>query len=78
MHAANSGFVAKSRPGIGSYLIYLFVKRVMQNIEENQGKALCQIMDEIQNALHDNGKQLPTPLYNNNTRTLRLKVNPEK
>merc|ERR1712062_287506 len=76
IHAANTGYVAKSKAGFGSYLIYLFAKRIMNNIEESKGKELIEIMDEIANVLHDMGKQLPTPLYNNNTRTLQFEIEP--
>merc|ERR1712087_311258 len=64
IHAANTGFVAKAHVKYGSYLVYLFVERMMENINGSKGKVLAEIMDDIEEALHSKGKQLPTPLYN--------------
>ena len=72
--AANSGFMAKARNDIGSYFISYFVNKMERNIAGKQGKELAVVLDEIQNELHDLGRQLTENLYNNNTRTLMFKV----
>ena len=76
IHAANSGYMAKMREDkIGSYLSYLFMQRVQRNIVEHQGKGLAEIMEDIQNVLHDNGRQQTVNVFNNNTRNMMIEMN---
>ena len=75
IHAANSGFVAKMQDGdVGSYLTYFFTKRVQRNIAQHEGKGLAVIMEDIQNVLHENGKQQIRKEFNNNM-NLRIEIN---
>eukprot|EP01083_Nonionella_stella_P259300 885515_1 len=53
--AANTGFQAFSDNMNGSYLIALFVSKIKQYLET---KSLMNIFEEIQDELHDTGKQL--------------------
>eukprot|EP01083_Nonionella_stella_P295109 1002996_1 len=73
IHAANEGFQAKMNCIDGSYLIYEFVKRIMDNVENDKNLFLGEIVEGIQQYLHDEGTQQITPLFNNNTRYLRFK-----
>ena len=75
VHAANSGYIAKSRSDQGSYLIQRFTIGVERNIERKLGWGLAELFEKIQNDLHDRGKQQTVNVFNNNMRTLQLKVN---
>merc|ERR1719361_2438944 len=66
IHAANNGFMAKANPQIGSYLVYFFCVAVKRNIQRKQGKVLSDLMAEIQNTLHNKGKQQTVNVFNNN------------
>ena len=70
IHGANEGFQAKISSKKGSYLIRKFTDKMLQNIEEAKCQCLSKIIDEIQEELHEDGKQQITPGYNN---TLYLK-----
>eukprot|EP01084_Bolivina_argentea_P051231 94230_1 len=69
--AANEGFMAKINSIDGSYLIYEFVKRMIANIEQNN-LFFGDIIDMIQEDLHNDGKQQITATFNNNTRYLKF------
>ncbi len=75
INASNLGFQAKCDLRFGSFLIYEFTQKMKQNIEKTENKTLATIFDEIQNDLHDRGKQQTTNTFNNNTRNLRFKIN---
>eukprot|EP01084_Bolivina_argentea_P199140 340821_1 len=66
--SANQGFVAKMDARFGSHVIYQFYKKYMKNLQENKRKFIHEIFDEIQNELHDDGKQLSECTWNNDTR----------
>eukprot|EP01083_Nonionella_stella_P064938 169739_1 len=72
IHAANAGFQAKAHMQFGSYLIYLFTKKMKSNIERNENKTLATLFDEIQNELHDAGKSQTKNVFNNTTAKLRF------
>ena len=75
VYAANTGFQAKIRGDIGSYFIALFIDKVKENIQRKQGKRLADICHEIQEHLHNEGKQLPKPVFYGDTRNIMFKVN---
>eukprot|EP01083_Nonionella_stella_P081927 225971_1 len=71
VNAANHDFQSKMRNDIGSYLIYKFQEKMKRNCERN---SMCcyhnklflgEIMGDIQNELHSEGKQLPEYKFNN-------------
>ena len=72
--AANSGFVAKMNYN-GSYLVYYLTKAIKSNVERQQGKTLAEILEDVQNKLHDHGKQQTVNTMNNHTRTLVFQKN---
>eukprot|EP01084_Bolivina_argentea_P065278 118988_1 len=75
INASNAGFQSKMNDEVGSYLISKFVDKTLNGIEDNEQKFLCETMDEIQKELADMRKQLPTALYNNNTRNILFMMN---
>ena len=79
IHASNSGFQAFMSSESGSYVISKLVAKIKSNYESTKKpnrKFLYQIMDEIQNELHDVArKQLPVCTYNNGTRYIKFKPN---
>ena len=77
VYAANSGFVAKMNYN-GSYLVHSLTDAIMENVERKQGKTLSELLEDVQNRLHDAGSQLPVNIMNNNTRTLMFKKNVQK
>eukprot|EP01083_Nonionella_stella_P069000 183620_1 len=70
IHAANPGFQAKAHMQFGSYLIYLFAKKMKSNIARNENKTLATLFDEIQNELHDAGKSQTKNVFDNTTANL--------
>ena len=79
VHGANDGFVSLMKTNhVGSYLTYFFVKAVKQRIQRQERKGLEQLLTDIQNALHDSGKQLIRKEFFNNTATLRIEKNHKK
>ena len=76
VHGANEGFVSKMKEStVGSYLTYFFTKSVRMNIEQNQRKGLGEMLKDIQNLLHDKGKQLIRKEFFNETENLRIEIN---
>eukprot|EP01084_Bolivina_argentea_P287060 492517_1 len=73
--AANTGFQAKLDLRFGSYLTYYFVEKMKKNIQEKECKSLGQICHEIQDELHDLGKQQTIHILNNQTEYLQFKMN---
>ena len=74
VHASNAGFVAKMHgdEDVGSYLSYFFVKELKQNVIDGNKKTLGQIMDFIEEELHDSGKQLIRTEFYTGTRSLKI------
>eukprot|EP01084_Bolivina_argentea_P255890 430580_1 len=75
VYASTQGFQAKMCVRKGSYLTSKFTAKIMKNVNEKENKTLATILDEIQNELHDAGKQQTINILNNNTRHLRFKIN---
>eukprot|EP01084_Bolivina_argentea_P046115 84899_1 len=65
--AANVGYQAMCNEKKGSYLIYELTKRMKYNVINKKKKTLQQIFEEIQNELHDKGKQQISGSFNNGT-----------
>ena len=73
IHAAQDGFSAISREKTGSYMTFLFTKKLIQSHEE---KSLGAILEEISVFLYDSRKQpIETELFGN-MRNLRFAINP--
>ena len=76
VHAANIGYIATIQSAEnGSYLISLLTQTLRDNVQRKQPKGLAEILEDIQNTLHDNGIQQTVNQFNNNTRTLLFKIN---
>eukprot|EP01084_Bolivina_argentea_P142655 250599_1 len=75
IEAANPGFQSKLNTKIGSYVIYLFYKKMLENLTNNERKYIHKIFDSIQDELHKRGKQHPTYIWNDDTRYIRFKKN---
>eukprot|EP01084_Bolivina_argentea_P052811 96975_1 len=72
VHGANEGFQSKMNSLDGSFLVYEFVKRMMKNIEYGGELFFGEIIDGIQEDLHNRGKQQISAFHNNNTRYLKF------
>eukprot|EP01084_Bolivina_argentea_P094423 169750_1 len=75
IHAANSGFQSKLNSEQGSYMLYSFVEKTFEDLENNGGKYMYEIFDEIQQELEEKGKQKIITTYNDRTRFIRFKPN---
>ena len=76
INAANDGFQSKMRSDSGSYVINRFVDNLRNNIFINNNEEfLNDILSEIQNSLHDAGKQLITKMFNNDTDFIKFHPN---
>ena len=78
VHASNSGFVAKMNSKseeVGSYLTYFFVKNLKRHVNGGSTKELGDVMDEIEELLHDAGKQQIRTEFFTQTRKLRIEKN---
>ena len=77
VHASNAGFVAKMNGAedVGSYLSYFFAKQVKRNVQSGNTQGLGEIMQDIEAALHDSGKQLIRTEFFTGTRKLRIEKN---
>eukprot|EP01084_Bolivina_argentea_P251185 421189_1 len=77
IHAANEGFQSKMNSIDGSYLVYQFVKRMIDNFKKDKEKELYfgEIIDDIQQYLHGEGKQQIKATYNNFSRYLKFRSN---
>ena len=74
IHGANPGFECRFNTIKGSYLLYEFTQSVRENFVNNEcKKSLGEIFQEIQDDLHNRGKQLPCNVFNNNTQFLKLR-----
>eukprot|EP01084_Bolivina_argentea_P314768 545226_1 len=79
INAADAGFQSRLNTVYGSYMIYEFVKKTIQDLtvsahSENQ-KYIYQIFDEIELDLQNKGKQHIKTNYNDKTRYIKLKRN---
>ena len=73
VHGANDGFVSKMQNSeVGSYLTYCFIKMVKERIKRKARKGLSDILVEIQDTLHDKGKQMIKFNCFNYTANLRI------
>ena len=63
IHAANSGYQAKMRGDVGSYLLTSFIYRVELNQARHERKGLEELMEEIQNSLHGAGRQQTVAVF---------------
>eukprot|EP01084_Bolivina_argentea_P234380 394594_1 len=75
INSTNYGFQSKMTITKGSYLIAKLMERITQNINNGNKLFLFEIMDEIQQELHDKGKQLIETKYFNKTQYLKFMVN---
>ena len=74
--AANEGFQSKMRSDTGSYVITHFIDGVRDNIyNNNNDKFLMDILEEIQEDLHNQGKQLMVKTFNNKTEYVKFGFN---
>eukprot|EP01083_Nonionella_stella_P253662 872603_1 len=73
--AANRGFQSKLNVSKGSYLITRFIDKSLEEKKENGKQFLYEIMDEIQQKLHQDGTQQIMTQYQNKTRYIRFKAN---
>ena len=79
VHGANDGFVSKMQENeVGSYLTYFFAKAVRMRIERKERKGLSELLTDVQNVLHDAGKQLIRKEFFNNTEYLRIERRAQK
>ena len=76
IHAANDGFQSKMNTVSGSYVIGAFVKGLRENVFKNGNKKfLHEILCDIQEDLHDLGKQLMVKTFNNKTEWIKFVKN---
>ena len=74
IHAANEGFQSKMSSQTGSYVIRQFVYKIADNLENND-LWLHQLLDEVQEDLHEKGKQLMVKTFNNKTEYIKFRKN---
>ena len=75
--AANKGFQSKMDSRKGSYMTRKFIEKMLYDFENRTGVDtyfLHEIMDEIQQELEEEGKQLIETKYNNKTQYVKFKV----
>ena len=72
VNAANEGFQSKMCSVNGSYVIKQFIQKTKENVNKKNPKFLKHILDEIQEDLHDKGKQLMTKTFNNKTEYIKF------
>ena len=73
VHGSNDGFVSKmNKSEKGSYLTYYFIKMVRERIEKKNRKGMYELLMEIQDVLHDKGKQMIKISCFNRARNLRI------
>merc|ERR1712048_938298 len=84
INAANAGFTSRLNRQIGSYLIFKLYSKYSKALEYRSRRDawpmpfLHEVMDEIQTELQEEGKQLPTATYNDDTRYLTFCVKEAK
>ena len=73
--AANDGYQSKMSTEKGSYVITSLMDGISNNIDEHDNdKFLNTILDEIQEKLHDDGKQLMVKTFNNKTEFIKFEA----
>eukprot|EP01084_Bolivina_argentea_P034912 64677_1 len=74
VHAANPGFQSKCNSETGSYMLYEFAKKTMDDLDKGE---LCiyEIFDDIQEDLETKGKQQIVTSYANQTRYIKFVKN---
>eukprot|EP01084_Bolivina_argentea_P217000 368502_1 len=76
INSSNHGFQSKMRVDTGSYVITKLTQQLGENIMHNNNKQfLNEILDDIQEVLHDKGKQLMVKIFNNKTEYIKFKIN---
>ena len=76
INAANDGFQAKMSMSTGSYVITNFIDHLKDNIFKNKNKkSLNDVFTEIQNSLHNQGKQLIEKTFFNETEYIKFHIN---
>ena len=73
IHAANPGFESLIHEEKGSFMLSLFVEKVMGDINNNRSRFIYKIFDEIQDALES--RQQLRCIYSNDARYISLKKN---
>ncbi len=73
INAANDGFQSKLNSIYGSYVITQFTRKLEENIKEkNNQKFLNEILEDVQEDLHQKGKQLMVKTFNNKTEYIKF------
>ena len=76
INAANEGFQSKMGRNVGSYFLTQFTQKLGENIGNNNNKRfLNEILDDIQEELHNDGKQLMVKTFNNKTEYIKFEMN---
>eukprot|EP01084_Bolivina_argentea_P246495 412518_1 len=75
INAANPGFQSRLNIQVGSYMLYSFMQKQLDNLNKNNEKYIHELFDEIQTELEQDGKQHIVAIYNDHTRYIRLKKN---
>eukprot|EP01084_Bolivina_argentea_P278897 476675_1 len=84
INAANTGFQSKLNTETGSYMLYEFCKKTLEQLNNadaksrNSGKCIYEIFDEIQQDLEERGKQQIIATYNDKTRYVKFNKNIKK
>ena len=74
VNAANQGFQSKMDTVSGSYVVTKLTEKISKNIKRNK-LFLNEILDDIQEELHDAGKQLMVKTFNNKTGNIKFVKN---
>ena len=73
INAANEGFQSKMSMRKGSFFITQFTQRLADNIcNKRNERFLNQILNDVQECLHNEGKQLMTKAFNNGTENIKF------
>eukprot|EP01084_Bolivina_argentea_P246846 413027_1 len=75
VHASNAGYQSKMDTVNGSYLINGVCKQLATDVQNKNATFLYEIFDEIQEDLHNRGKQQTVNTFSNNTRFVKFKIN---
>ena len=78
VEAANLGFQSKLNKEFGSYVIYAFYVKSMENVKRKQPQFIEEMFYEIQDELHSLGKQNPEYIWNNNTKYIMFGKNEKR
>eukprot|EP01084_Bolivina_argentea_P261194 441295_1 len=75
LEASNSGFQAIFDTSFGSYTIKWFYEKCIENLSSGNIKFIHEIVDEMQEELHSDGKQLIVSTWNNGTGYIKFDIN---